>query len=44
MDKFIGYRPPAWAECLVKLMNYYGTKNKYIRMAALGDIEKLVTI
>ena len=36
--------PTSWAEYLIKLMHYYGTKIRYIRISALGDIEKLIKI
>ena len=44
MNKLNGNRPPAWAECVIKIMQHYGTKIKYMRMAALGDIKKIVSI
>ena len=44
MENYSNYRHLAWAECLIKLMNYYGTKIKYIRMAAFGDIYKLAKL
>ena len=37
MRSYSGYRPPSWAECLIKLIYYYGTKIRYIWIAVLGD-------
>ena len=42
MNKYIGYRPPVWAECFIRLMHYYGTKIKYIQMAALVRVWILI--
>ena len=44
MRNYPGDRPLSWAECLIKLVHYYGTKIKYIIMAAVGDIDKLSMI
>ena len=44
MNKLYGYRPPVWAVCVIRIMQQYGTKIKYIRMAALVDKEKIVNI
>ena len=44
MRKYPNYRPPAWAEGIIKLLHYYGTIIELIRMAAEGDIEKLSSI
>ena len=44
MTKSEGNRPPAWAEGTIKLIYYYGTRIKFIRMAAEGDIQKFIAI
>ena len=44
MRMYQGYRPPAWAEGIIRLIQYYGTRVKDIWMAALGDIHKLSMI
>ena len=44
LEHMPSYRPPAWAECIIKLCRYYGTKIRYIRIAAPGDIIILVHI
>ena len=40
----IGYRPPAWAEVVNKILKTYNTKVSYIRMAAKSDLIKLSLI
>ena len=40
MNQLKDYRLPAWTEYVIKLMYHYGTNIRYIRMGALGDIEK----
>ena len=44
MSQKKGYRPPAWADCLIKILKLYNTRAKYIRAAAKGDIIKLMMI
>ena len=41
MRKYPDYRPPAWAEGIIKLIHYHCTIIKFIRMASEGDIQKL---
>ena len=44
MRKYHDYRPPAWAEGIFMLIQHYGTKVRFNRMAAEGDIQKLIRI
>ena len=44
MSKQPNHRPPVWAEGIIKLIQYYGTKVRFISMAAEGDIQKLAKI
>ena len=40
----VGYRPPSWAESVIKILSLYNTKAKYIKVAARGDLIKLAQI
>ena len=44
MSQKKGYRPPAWADYLIKILRLYNTRAKYIRAAAKGDLIKLMLI
>ena len=44
INKLNNYRPSAWAEGMIKLIQYYGTKIRFISMAAEGDIQILAKI
>ena len=38
------YGPPAWAEGIIKIIQYYETEVRWIRMAAKGDRIRLIAI
>ena len=44
MSQKRGYRPPAWADYVIKVLGLYNTKAKYIKAAAKGDLIKLIHI
>ena len=44
MSQRLGYRPLAWADCVIKTLSLYNTKVKYIKAAAKGDLIKLAYI
>ena len=41
MSQKKGYRPPAWADYVIKILGLYNTKARYIKTAAKGDLIKL---
>ena len=41
MKQKSGYRPPAWADYVIKILHLFNTKAKYIKSASNGDLIKL---
>ena len=44
MKRYHNYRLPAWAEGIIKIIQYYGKEVRFISVAAERDIQKLFTI
>ena len=44
MMRYHNYRPPAWAEGIIKIIQNYGTEVRFNSVAAKGGIQKLASI
>ena len=44
ISTYHNYRPPVWAEGIIKLIQHHGTKMKFISIAVEGDIQNLIRI